>query len=343
MKPYRKFTDLLKEEEENGDSHPAKLAKPAKSTPAKSTPLSGGPILTCAAFATFAEGPSAVPRRATPAGRSTPAERPPAGGRWLMLVQLWQAEKARDLVDRLIAAAGPHRMGGLDLLFEKMRTRCSWSGTRKIEWLEELCENFAANPYYWPADRPDRTVAGRERHNKAIIAIERNGGRITRQKLLRHVGRGTIESMIGTREIVPIGMVWGKSRAGKVRQVLYGLPGAQVYSPASHKIVQALAVALDHRMELDELTVAVDRSNTEIKAAIKRLSGRGIVVTRGNTIALSPAAVAKITTGAIIRDGRGAVLWPPQAQGGRPDQLDLFAAAPQTSTSSPQSDDSGPA
>jgi hypothetical protein len=290
-----------------------------------------------------------APPRGTKATTAQPSpapvisEPPPPGGRWKMLVQLWNIEKARDLVDRLIAAAGPHRMAGLDQQFEKMRTRCSWSGARKIEWLEELCENLAANPYYWPADRPDRTAAGRQRHNKAITVIERNGGQITRQKLLRHVGRGTIESMIATREIVPIGMVWGKSRAGKVRQVLYGLPGAQVHFSTSHKIVRALAVALNHCIELDELTVAVDRSNTEIKAAIKRLSARGIIVMRGNTIALSPAAVAKIATGAIIRDGRGAVLWPRQAEGRRLDQLDLFAAAPQTSTPSPPSDDSGTA
>jgi hypothetical protein len=265
MTRYHKFTDILKESGEYLIASPPKVPKVPKAP--KVDASDGTPIPTLGALGTLG-GPLAR--------SSASPEPPPPGGRWKMLVQLWNIEKARDLVDRLIAAAGPHRMAGLDQQFEKMRTRCSWSGARKIEWLEELCENLAANPYYWPADRPDRTAAGRQRHNKAITVIERNGGQITRQKLLRHVGRGTIESMIATREIVPIGMVWGKSRAGKVRQVLYGLPGAQVHFSTSHKIVRALAVALNHCMELDELTVAVDRSNTEIKAAIKRLSARSL-------------------------------------------------------------------
>jgi hypothetical protein len=94
-------------------------------------------------------------------------------------------------------------MAGLDELFERMRTRCSWNGARKIEWLEEQCEKLAANPFYWPAHRPDLAAAARERHNKAINAIKRDGGQITRQKLLRHVNPAIIHAMLAVGESCP--------------------------------------------------------------------------------------------------------------------------------------------
>src|SRR5712672_1286158 len=190
MTRYHKFTDILKESGEYLIASPPKVPRAPKAP--KVDASDGTPIPTLGALGTLG-GPLAR--------SSASPEPPPPGGRWKMLVQLWNIEKARDLVDRLIAAAGPHRMAGLDQQFEKMRTRFKWSGARKIEWLEELCENFAANPYYWPADRPDRTTAGCERHNKAIIAIERNGGR----KLLQHdVVRNHGESDDGARQLVEV-------------------------------------------------------------------------------------------------------------------------------------------
>jgi hypothetical protein len=241
----------------------------------------------------------------------------------MMLVQLWQAEKARDLVDGLIAAAGANRVGGFDQLFEKLRTRCSWSGPRKIEYLEELTEKFAANPYYWPADRPDRAAAQRARHDKAILAIKRNGGRIIRQKLLRHVSRNVIQSMLTLREIVPLG------------DGAYGLPGAQIHFSASRQIFAALAGVADHRMERTELPAVIDRTPDAVRRGIKVLHENGLVVIRGNSIALSPKALQKIKNNEVVRLRKGTIVW-----GGSCNQLDLFAAS-EASTQSAPPDESG--
>jgi hypothetical protein len=266
----------------------------------------------------------ASPRPAPAVSPGTVPAAPPAGGRWKMLVQLWTIEKARDLVDRLIAAAGPHRMGGLDQIFEKLRTS-SRTGTRKIEYLERLCEKFAGNPYYWPGERPDRAAVARMERDKAIAAIKRSGGRIARKKLLRHVHKNTIQAMLDLGEIVPLGV-------GE-----YGLPGAQVFRWTSTKIVEALWAVPDHAMELDELAAAVGRDKNAVREAVARLRRNGIVVVRGKTIALSPKTVQQIKDEQVIRHGKLIIMRP------RPDQFDLFAAAPKTSTPSPPSDDSGAA
>jgi hypothetical protein len=235
-------------------------------------------------------------------------------------VQLWNVEKARDLVDRLIVAAGPHRMGGLDQIFEKLRTSCR-TGTRKIEYLERLCEKFAGNPYYWPGERPDRAAVARMERDKAIAAIKRSSGRITRKKLLRHVDKHTIQAMLDLGEIVPLGV-------GE-----YGLPGAQVFRWTSTKIVEALWAVPDHAMELDELAAAVGRDKNAVREAVARLRRNGIVVVRGKTIALSPKTVQQIKDEQVIRHGKLIIMRP------RPDQFDLFAAALQTATPSPASDE----
>jgi hypothetical protein len=255
---------------------------------------------------------------------AAPRAPPPAGGRWKMLVQLWTIEKARDLVDRLIAAAGPHRMGGLDQIFEKLRTS-SRTGTRKIEYLERLCEKFAGNPYYWPGERPDRAAVARMERDKAIAAIKRSGGRIARKKLLRHVHKNAIQAMLDLGEIVPIGV-------GE-----YALPGARIFRWTSSKIVEALWAVADHRMDLDELAAAVDRDKSAVRDAVARLRSNGIVVVRATTIALSPKTVQKIKNNEVIRHGNLIIMR------SRLDQFDLFPTAPQTLTPSPPSDDSGAA
>src|SRR6266404_1571162 len=209
---YRKFTDILKERGEYLIASPPKVSKVPKVHDAD-----GSPAATLGTLDTLG-----APRPSAP-----PCIAPPAGGRWKMLVQLWTIEKARDLVDRLIAAAGPHRMGGLDQIFEKLRTS-SRTGTRKIEYLERLCEKFAGNPYYWPGERPDRAAVARMERDKAIAAIKRSGGRIARKKLLRHGHKNTIQAMLDLGEIVPIGV-------GE-----YALPGAQIFRWTSSKIVEAL-------------------------------------------------------------------------------------------------------
>src|SRR5258708_3527647 len=101
----------------------------------------------------------------------------------------------------------------------------------------------------------------------------------------------------------------------------------------SLKIVMVLAAATDHCMEIDELAVAMGLSRRAMSNAIERLHNNGIVVVRGDTIALSQKASQNVKKNEIIRHGRR-IVWGPRA-----DQLDLFAAALQTATPSPASDE----
>jgi hypothetical protein len=215
-----------------------------------------------------------------------------------MQIQLWGIDQAKDLVAKLIEAAGPHRVGGLDQIFQKLRTS-SRTGTRKIEYLERLCEKFSANPYYWPGERPDRAAVARIERDKAIAAIKRSSGRITRKMLLRHVDKHTIQAMLDFREIVRIGV-------GE-----YGLPGAQVFHWTSTKIVEALWAVPNHAMELDELAAAVGRDKNAVREAVARLRRNGIVVVRGKTIALSAKTVQKIKGEQVIRHGKLIIMRPP--------------------------------
>jgi len=113
----------------------------------------------------------------------------------------------------------------------------------------------------------------------------------------------------------------------------YGLPGAQVFRWTSTKIVEALWAVPDHAMELDELAAAVGRDKNAVREAVARLRRNGIVVVRGKTIALSPKTMQQIKDEQVIRHGKLIIMRP------RPDQFDLFAAALQTATPSPASDE----
>jgi len=293
-----------------GGGVPAKVANPAKAGNEEGRP-------TLAVLATLA----GTPPPASPTA-------PPSGGRWLMLVQLWNAEKGRDLVSGLIAAAGPNRAGGLDQVFEKLRTRCSWNSARKIEYLEELREKLAANPLYWPADRPDLVIEQRARFDKVILTIKRNGGRITRKKLLRHANRHTIQAMLDLREIVTLGVG------------VYGLPGAPIHRSASRMIVERLAGMVlagiaDPRITRTELRAAIGRERNCVDRGIEVLHENGIILIRGNTIRLSPKALKQIKDNEVIRLRHGNIMW-----SGSCDQLDLFPTS-EASTQSPPPDESG--
>jgi hypothetical protein len=289
---YRKFTDVLKERGEYLIAAPPKVPKPSKfgatdAAPAATLGTLGGDDV------------------ARPAKHSEPT---PIGGRWLMLVQLWGIEKNRDLVDRLIKAAGPNRVGGLDQVFEKMHSRCSWNGARKIAWLEELCAKLESDPYFWPTSRPDLVAARRERSDKIVDLIRQNGGQITRKKLLRFASPSKIHAMLAVGEIVSLG-------GGA-----YGLPGALPHASTSRKVVLALAAASDHCMDRDILFVALKRTNDAFRKAIKCLRDNDIIVMRGEIVALTPKASRQIKNNEVIRLRNGTIVW-------GPDQLDLFADA----------------
>jgi hypothetical protein len=249
------------------------------------------------------------------------APRPPAGGRWVMLVQLWNAEAARDLVSRLIAAAGPRRAEGLDMLFKKLAARCSWSGARKIAWLERQCEKLAANPYYWPADRPDVGAAERERHAEAISLIRRRGGRMTRRTLLRHVSARDIQALLRSGEIVAVGVgvyALPACRRNAADQLdlfaASSAAGAPAHRPRSCRVIELLIAEPQHAMPWLALQRA---AGGPISRAVHTLRACGILEaadpSRRAPVRLSAAALEKIARGEILRDRRGAVLWLPPA------------------------------
>jgi hypothetical protein len=87
-------------------------------------------------------------------------------GHPMLLLQRWGASprEAPELVARLIAVAGPHRVGSLDELLTHMDRHWRQSGARKIEWLQEQADRMAALPLYWPRFRLARRTKRSDWH-----------------------------------------------------------------------------------------------------------------------------------------------------------------------------------
>jgi hypothetical protein len=142
-------------------------------------------------------------------------------GRQMLQLQRWgaTAAHAKELVHRLIKAAGPHRLAHLQELFDHMEERRRWEKGRKISWIEQQAEQIAAQPLYWPAKRPPRQDSGAT----AILgALQASGGSATKQQLVAATGK-TIHAVSAlTRSMVFNGEirrltpgVFGLARASK--------------------------------------------------------------------------------------------------------------------------------
>jgi hypothetical protein len=244
------------------------------------------------------------------------APAPPVGGRWKMPIQLWGIDQSRDLVESLKEAAGPNRVTGLDELFAHMDAQWRWSGSRKIEWLQQQRDRMKAHPLYWPRLRAPRVCDDA----KTIIACLKTGPK-TKAWLSRKLRKTITATSSLTTPMAARGSIV------RIEEAVFALPcpGAKTFLPASHAIITALIGAPGHSMKFLALEAAVGRTIARPVHTL-RLRRNGALTpadpSRRGPVTLAPAALAKIERGEPIRDGRGGILWAPDLYEA---QLDLFA------------------
>jgi hypothetical protein len=294
MKAYRKFTDLL----QRGKSDSAKPAKPAKPDPQIDTE-----VPTFAGFATFAESDSVkLP--------------PPAGGRWIMQIQLWGIDQAKELVAELIEAAGPHRAARLDEVFAYYDKQWRVSGATKIARLKEQARLMKADPLHWPHFQTRRTKSTGDR--EVVLKYLQTGPKTTRwfARKLRNTLPAIaklLTQMVARGDILDC----GPSK--------WGLPGSSSYAKVTVQVLKAL---IERPQNPTGLMVTTGHSKSAIGSAVESLRRMGVAVaaskrrgdgwtksesvgppTRGGPpVLLTPETLAKVERCEPIRTRRRTIL-----------------------------------
>jgi hypothetical protein len=247
-----------------------------------------------------------------------PAIEAPMRDRWMSLLQKWgtSPREAHDFVERLIEAAGPHRVARPDDLFTYKHSHWRLSGATKIAWLEEQARQMKADPLYWPRFQTRRTKAA------ADVDV-----------VLKHLQSGIKTTAYFVRRL-------RKSRAavGKLLDLMvtrgdiddaglskWGLPGSNTYAKVTLQVLKAVIV---RRQNPTELRLTLGLSKYAIASAIESLRRMGLFVaasTRrgsawttpenggppmrgGPPLDLTPETWATIKGGEAIRTRRGTIL-----------------------------------
>jgi hypothetical protein len=116
------------------------------------------------------------------------ARLPEGYDRWIHLVKKWDrsytSQKARYLVDRLIAAISNRPRRILEKLFDHLEQQSCESWSKKVKRLESECERLEKNEYYMPRWRELKTDDLRDR----VYAKLGNGPKTIKQ-LAKNLGR----------------------------------------------------------------------------------------------------------------------------------------------------------
>jgi hypothetical protein len=248
--------------------------------------------------------------------RTAPLPAPPATeeDRWVSLLLQWgkepkrrpisiSAEHAREIVDRLIAGAPPHRRADLDQLFVHMERSIHYSGRLKIKWLQSAIARLAANPLDWPIpisrrSRPDVTAGMIETYlAKAPEKRAHKRDIVAALKIPRTTCQTTLCSM---------------QRAGRIVRVangVYGLPTKDVnaYVPARKAILDTLGKG--GQRSCAELKADTGKSEGAVHAALHYLHNAGrIVLTKRGRYALAgsapPHVYARDAISVALRSGK---------------------------------------
>jgi predicted transcriptional regulator len=190
----------------------------------------------------------------------------PAGyDRWVGLVKKWDKssnrQKARKLVDRLIAAVGDRPRGILDKMFDHLEHKFFYySLPRKNRRLECECERMEENKYYIPQLRPLRT----DELSDQVYAALADGPK-TKEQLARIFGRSfTVISSVGRRlrNAGQIQTTWSDGRFVWARANT-----ASLFVPARDAIVAALK---EGPMNVPGLAQKTGKGAATVKSALHR-------------------------------------------------------------------------
>jgi hypothetical protein len=205
-------------------------------------------------------------------------------GRWTSILMEWgketkrhprflSAEQAREIINRLIRVAPPHRRGDLDQLFVHMSIHRT--GREKINWLLAAIDEIETNPSYWPIP-----FSRRGRHDVTAGKIEaflaKTPGKSAHKekiasglKILPTTCQTTLCSMERAKRII------------RVENGVYALPmeGVRSYVPTDEAILDALAKGGERSCA--ELKAETGKSEGAIHAGLHRLAKRIVRTKRG--------------------------------------------------------------
>jgi hypothetical protein len=224
------------------------------------------------------------PPAATPPPPLTDVAAP--AGRQMFLLQKWGASpaQARDLVTRLIAAAGPERLAHVDEMFTMVERWPGTAGRGKIAWLRLQIDKMTK----WPTYRAQRRMDTRPTGRGAIVAALKlaPGHRATNAELAAATGK-TLAAVRGlTNWMVK------HSKLRKIARGTFTLP--QEASGTGYATARAAILGLLTGMSGRQVRVA------EIAAATGKSAN-----------AVSSTAVRMVATGDLIRGKAGFYTLPP--------------------------------
>jgi lambda repressor-like predicted transcriptional regulator len=221
----------------------------------------------------------------------------PAGyDRWIDLVERWDKsynrQKARNLVDRLIAAVGNRPRALLDKLFDHVGEQISDHWPKKVRRLECECERLENDELYIPQLR---SLMRDEFADQVYDALA--DGPKTKDELKRLFGKtyGAISSVgrrlrnAGQIQTIWRGDEWMWARAG----------AAPLFVPARDAIVAALK---KRPMSVPTLAQEIGKGTSTVKSALHRhlLPNGTVIRTRFGAYALAGTAPRYVSKGDAI-------------------------------------------
>jgi hypothetical protein len=184
--------------------------------------------------------------------------------RWVDLVEKWgkswDRQKARNFVDRLVAAVGNRPRGILDQMFDHLERQICDHLPKKNRRLECECERLEKNEYYIPQLRSLR----RDEFSDQVYAALADGPK-TKKQLARRFGRsyGAISSVgLRLRRAGQIETIW------RVDRFMWARAGtAPLFVPARDAIVAALK---EKPMNVPGLAQKTGKGTSTVKCALHR-------------------------------------------------------------------------
>jgi hypothetical protein len=227
----------------------------------------------------------------TQAQASTPAK-------WLATLHLWvpaePVEVLVALINSLIEAAGPTRVGGLEALIAHTdgTTR---SGREKFERLRQWSDKMRANPLYWPQ------IFVRQREVSILILAILN-------KASRPLNRLEVEQKFRkSRDVPPSGLSQELKEMAKRGEIdrfgagLYWRKGtaAKPYESQTQQLYRLVHDAPGHRLPNAELALAMGISRKELETLLSQMrkrwrdpplferpTGAGVIVVSAESLAV---------------------------------------------------------
>ena len=265
----------------------------------------------------------AIPHEA--ANRSTTVD--PA--KWLGVLQRWHPRMPREelvgFINEFIAAAGRHRVEGLDALFIHV-DKTTRSAQEKFDKLGQWNKKMRSDPRFWPQlferDRPVsvliKKIVDKSPRPVTRSDVERKFRKYRKvpstglgQELKELANRGEIDRL-------KLGVYWRRGTA------------SAAYESDFQRMYKLVYRAPDHRMREAELAVALGLSRGDTGSLVSLLRKRGLFApaTGNGVVVASVKSLATLQRGPIF-DGRGRIFFTAQEGVAPPDGAVFTALRPE--------------